>query len=72
VRVRDGVYESDQSEPPEYPPPNDELDDDEIFDESLTEVHKADDDKAIIVEEDGIFIAPDDEDEIEIIPDPKR
>lgn len=50
----------------------DELDDDEIFDESLTEVHKADDDKAIIVEEDGIFIAPDDEDEIEIIPDPKR
>ena len=50
----------------------DELDDDEIFDESLTEVHKADDDKAIIVEEDGIFIAPDDDDEIEIIPDPKR
>ena len=50
----------------------DELDDDEIFDESLTEVHKADDGKAIIVEEDGIFIAPDDDDEIEIIPDPKR
>lgn len=50
----------------------DELDDDEIFDESLTEVRKADDDKAIIVEEDGIFIAPDDDDEIEIIPDPKR
>lgn len=50
----------------------DELDDDEIFDESLTEVHKADDYKAIIVEEDGIFVAPDDDDEIEIIPDPKR
>ncbi len=47
----------------------DELDDDNIFDESLTEVQKPDDDKALILDEDGIFL-PDDE--IEIIPDPKK
>ena len=49
---------------------NDELDDDNIFDESLTEIHRPDDDKALIIDEDGIVL-PDDE-EIEIIPDPKK
>ena len=51
----------------------DELDDDEIFDESLTEVHKPDDDGTLVVDGDKIFLTDKDDDgEIEIVPDPER
>ena len=51
-------------------PLNDELDDDEVFDESLTEVLKPDDDESLIAEGDELLLPA--EDEIELIPDPKK
>lgn len=56
-----------------------ELDDDEVFDEptfdeSFTEVHKPDDDTEpeIIIEESDAFPDDDEDDEIEILPDPVK
>ena len=51
-------------------PLNDELNDDEVFDESLTEVLKPDDDESLIAEGDELLLPA--EDEIELIPDPKK
>ena len=51
-------------------PLNDELNDDEVFDESLTEVLKPDDDESLIAEGDELLLPA--EDEIELIPDPEK
>ena len=48
----------------------DELNDDEVFDESLTEILKPDDDETLVADGEGFLLPA--EDEVEIIPDPKH
>ena len=65
----DDIQEGEVMESEELPL-NDELNDDEVFDESLTEILKPDDDETLVADGDGFLLPA--EDEVEIIPDPKH
>ena len=65
----DDIQEGEVMESEELPL-NDELNDDEVFDESLTEILKPDDDETLVADGEGFLLPA--EDEVEIIPDPKH
>ncbi|MBQ6001236.1 MAG: hypothetical protein IJL18_00110, partial [Synergistaceae bacterium] len=65
----DDIQEGEVMESEELPL-IDELNDDEVFDESLTEILKPDDDETLVADGDGFLLPA--EDEVEIIPDPKH
>ena len=65
----DDIQEGEVMESEELPL-IDELNDDEVFDESLTEILKPDDDETLVADGEGFLLPA--EDEVEIIPDPKH